>query len=416
MKKKTIIIVTIVLTVIISLCLSIFIINKIEKDNNLKLENKLNNIKKHYNNIVITNKKSNLYKFENDKYIQFGEINSDVVLSLKKQDINIDTKYFNIEGMDLYIKYNNVDPTEDNFKDDRYKNYIYFNNNITTKSVTKFYDMYDKYLYTLNNSYDFKVLVKDDDRYGVVLNDELVFVKGEDVEKIYDNDNNQSNKNKIRTLTYHAIYDSTKDNCSSSICQSLNMVEEHLKYIRENEYFTLKLNELEMYLDGKINIPEKSIVLTIDDGTVLDHHAIELLEQYKVNATLFVVTSWVDTSSYDSKYLDLESHSDNMHNQYECVGYGSQGGGILCLPEEQVLADLKKSQEKLGGSLYFAYPFFDFNSRAISLLKEAGFHMAFIGQYDTEGYSYPSKTDKFKVRRLTIFSDTTMNEFISYLN
>ena len=183
------------------------------------------------------------------------------------------------------------------------------------------------------------------------------------------------------------------------------------------KYFTMKLNELEMYLDGKINIPEKSIVLTIDDGTVFDLDAIKLLEKYKVNLTMFVITSFVSNiSDLKSDYLDLESHTHNMHNQYECPGYGMQGGGILCLPEEQVLNDLKTSQDILGGSTYFAYPFFDVNDRAIKLLKEAGFKLAFIGQYDTEGYSYKDKTDHYKLRRMSIFSDTDLDEFISYLD
>ena len=216
-------------------------------------------------------------------------------------------------------------------------------------------------------------------------------------------------------MTYHFLYDSEKETCDQSICQSLNQFESHLKYIKENDYFTLKLNELELYMDGKLQIPEKSIVLTIDDGTIFNTDAIKLLEEYNANATLFVITGWVPVTHLQSSNLDLESHTDKMHNQYECKGYGNQGGGILCLDEEYVLEDLKTSQEKLGGSKYFAYPFFDFNDRAISLLKKAGFKLAFIGQYDTDGYSYPGVTDNFKIRRTTIFSDTSIEEFKSYL-
>lgn len=420
MKKKNILIITVVLIILVVSVCSIFIIKSIDENQKIKekekLESKLTEIKNHYSENVITNKKTKLYKQESDKYIEFGEINNDVVVSLEKHNITLDTEYFNIAGMDIYIYYKDVDPIQDYALDDRYKNYIYFNENLTTKEITNFYDINNKYLYSLKQSFDFKILVKDDDKYGVVYNNQLMYIKKEDVEKTYYSDNNQSNKDKIRTLTYHAIYNPENTSCETSICQSLELFESHLKYIRENGYFTLKLGELEMYLDGKINIPEKSIVLTIDDGTILDQEALALLDKYQTNATLFVITSSVSTENFKSDYLDLESHSDNMHNQYECPGYGSQGGGILCLPEEQVLSDLKTSQEKLGGSYYFAYPFFDFNDRAISLLKQAGFHMAFIGQYDTEGYSYPNKTDKFKVRRMTIFSETTMEEFISYLN
>ena len=58
--------------------------------------------------------------------------------------------------------------------------------------------------------------------------------------------------------------------------------------------------------------------------------------------------------------------------------------------------------------------FFDFNQRAIRILKETGFHMAFVGQYDSDGYSTFS-TDRFILRRKTIFNDDSLDTFISYL-
>ena len=187
--------------------------------------------------------------------------------------------------------------------------------------------------------------------------------------------------------------------------------------MRENNYFTLTLPELEMYMDGKIQIPQKSIVLTIDDGTIFNFKALDLLEKYKINAAIFLITSWVSPEYFKSDYLELESHTHNMHNQYECPGYGLQGGGLLCLPEDKIKADLKKSQEVLGGSKYLAYPFFDHSAYAIRMLKESGFTMAFIGEWDSKGYSTPGVTDKYKMRRLTMFSDVTLNDFIrDYLN
>lgn len=391
--------------------------NKKEQEE-LQRQNKiLEDIKSHYNEFVITNKETKLYKKEKNKYIESGKINKNIYLTLKlEEEISLDIKYFYIPDFDLYIYYEDVDHSEQYIKEDRYMNYIYFNNNITTKNITSFYDEEDNYLYTINKSFDFKVLIKDENKYGVVFNNELLYIKSEDVEKIYENVNTElKNKSKIKTLTYHFLYDPEIDTCYDSICQSLDQFESHLKYLKDNNYFTLRLNELELYLDGKLQIPQKSIVLTIDDGTIFNRDAIGILEEYDLNATLFAITGWVDPNTFISENLDLESHTDKMHNQYECPGYGSQGGGILCLPEDVVLKDLKTSQEKLGGSKYFAYPFFDFNDRAISLLKQAGFNMAFIGQYDSDGDSYPNITDKYKVRRKTIFITTTMEEFISYL-
>ena len=389
--------------------------NEIKKEKEMKVQ--LEDRIKHYGNYVITNKETNLYKLENNGYKENGKIGNSVKVILDNIDVKYNTDYFYIKDLDSYIYYKDVDVTDEFTYNDRYKKYIPFNKNIKTNNITNFYDENDNLVYQINDSFDFEVIINGSEKYGIEYNNQLLYVKNIDIDSVYDKDNGSSNKDRIKTLTYHLIYNPETTNCDESICQTLDMVESHLRYLSENDYMTLTMDELDMYMDGKLNIPKKSVVITIDDATVFDLAALDLFAKYKVYATLFVITKFNDNYDYlKSDYVARESHTNNMHNQYECAGYGSQGGGILCLPEDKVLEDLKTSQDKLGGSKYFSYPFFDFNDRAITLLKQAGFKMAFIGQYDTDGYSYPNVTDKYKMRRTTIFSDTSMEEFISYLN
>lgn len=185
-----------------------------------------------------------------------------------------------------------------------------------------------------------------------------------------------------------------------------------MKYLSENNYLTLTMEELEMFLDKKINIPIKTVVITLDDGN-LAKNVIEILEKYKLYATYFIITGRYDSYKIKTSYVDFESHTDNLHNNYKCPG-GEQGGQLLCEDKDKVLKDLKLSQEKLGGSKYISYPFFDWNERAISLFKESGFHLAFIGQWTTEGYS-DYNTNRFLLRRKTIFSNDSLEIFKSYL-
>ena len=414
MKNKIVLIIVLVMSFIISFATIKYIKDGMNKSKNMV--NKKQSIEQKYSKYVVTKKEADLYKKDGKKYTIIGKINKNVKLVLEDSKNKSKSKYHKIDGIDYYIYYKDVKSTKEFVYNDRYKKYVPFNTNIKTTNNITLYDEEDNYIYKIDEAMDFKVLVMDEDKYGVEYNNGLVYIKNDSIESVYDNDNGMTNKDKIRTLTYHFLYNPETKECNEDICHTLEQFEAELKYLNENEYFTMKLNELEMYLDGKINIPEKSIVLTIDDGTVFDLDAIKLLEKYKVNLTMFVITSYnINVKDLQSDYLDLESHTHNMHNQYECPGYGMQGGGILCLPEEQVLNDLKTSQEILGGSKYFAYPFFDVNDRAIKLLKEAGFKLAFIGQYDTEGYSYKDKTDHYKLRRMSIFSDTDLEEFISYL-
>lgn len=413
MKKKFVFIIVLIISFIVAYFTFSYI-----KDSNNKPKNRISNkekIEEKYSKYIITTDEIKLYKKDNNDYVEVGKINKDVKLILADNKKN-KSNYYKLDNLDYYINYKKVKAIDSFENDTRYSKYIPFNKNIKTSSTTVFYDESDNYLYSIDESFDFKIIVNMEDKYGVEFNNRLVYIHADGVESVYESDNGQTNKDKIRTLTYHFIYNPKNSECKEDICHTLEQFEAELKYLNENDYFTMKLNELEMYLDGMINIPDKSIVLTIDDGTVFDLDAIKLLEKYKVNLTMFVITSFVSNiEDLKSDYLDLESHTHNMHNQYECPGYGMQGGGILCLPEDKVLEDLKTSQDILGGSKYFAYPFFDVNDRAIKLLKQAGFKLAFIGQYDTEGYSYKDRTDYYKLRRMSIFSDTSLEEYISYL-
>ena len=409
MKKLVKLIILLVLVVVVISCL--LINNKIKSDKREKERQiHIQEVNDRFNTYLVTNKETNLYKLENEELVEYGKIgkNIKIIATETYED------YYKIKDLDLYINYMDADKTDEFSYGDRYKKYIVFNYNIKTKEKTEFEDKDGNLVYVINEGVDLPVIIKDDERFGVEYNSQLLYIPSSETNELYEHHNTDlSNKPKIKTLTYHFIYNSHGESCNESICLPLDTFEEHIKYLSENDYLTLTMEELELYMDGKLRIPDKSIVLTIDDGTYLHPDTIQLLEKYDVYATLFVITTWVDIEKYRSDHLALESHTHNMHNQYECPGYGFQGGGILCLPEEYIQEDLKKSQEILGGSKYFAYPFFDVNNYAVSMLKEAGFTMAFIGEWDSKGYSTPGVTDKYHMRRLSVFSDANLSAFKS---
>ena len=52
------------------------------------------------------------------------------------------------------------------------------------------------------------------------------------------------------------------------------------------------------------------------------------------------------------------------------------------------------------------------SKKTISVLKEAGFEMAFIGG----GRKVTKGIDKFKIPRITIHKDTSLNSYINYVS
>lgn len=167
-----------------------------------------------------------------------------------------------------------------------------------------------------------------------------------------------------------------------------------------------------MYVDGKIRLP-KSVLITIDDGYKAED-GIATLEEYQMYATLFLVTSIYDPKNFISDYVELHSHSDNLHKTGDCPT--GQGGGIQCLDEKTIQEDLKKSREKLNNTTYFCYPFYEYNEYSIKMLKEAGFTMAFIGESTRSDNLVHVDSDKFRLRRFVITNITTINGLTNYFN
>ena len=423
--KKNVKLLIILGIITILLCVVLFLIflenkGKLSNDKNDNT-NIIENIKSHYNQYVSTNTEAKLYNLNNGNYEEIGKLSKDIEISLKEINIDENSKYFpiNSEELNYYVYYEDVDII-DNISDisDRYKKYIVFNKSIITNNVTNFYNENGSLVYQLNSSYTLPIIILDNDKYGVEFNDRLLYVNKEDVSEVIDKTNTDlSNSSGVGVLNYHAFYDENnadeKANCTTEICHSKGQFKTHLDYLKEKNILTITTNELEMYIDGKVQLP-KSVLITIDDGPKTEI-AIDMLEENEMYATIFLVTSWFDVDNYtNSEYIELHSHTNNMHDGGQCPG--GQGSGIKCLPKEEILEDLKKSRDALNGSTVFCFPFYEYNDYAINLVKEAGFTMAFIGESNYSDNLVHVGSDKYTLRRFVIVTYTTMNDLDNYFN
>lgn len=411
--NKIIIIISLLLIILVGVIIFIYY----SKDNVMPILDNTKEIEKHYNEFVKTNKESILY---NEKEEEIGKIGKDVELTLNNTNIDKDTIYFSIKDLEgYYIKYQDVDKIDKLTDiDRRYKEYIPFNQNIVTNDITNFYDESGNLIYSLKKEFSLPIIIKDTDKYGVEYNNRLLYINKDDIKEVVDNHNtDKNNSSGIAVLNYHAFYDENDEearkDCNTSICHSKKQFRSQLELIKKMNMLTLKMKEVEMYVDGKIRLP-KSVLITIDDGGKTKD-GIDLLTEYKMYATIFLVTSWFDPKDYyKTDYIELHSHSDNLHNTGDCPT--GQGGGIQCLDEKTIQEDLKKSRDKLNNTTYFCYPFYEYNEYSIKMLKEAGFTMAFIGESTRSDNLVHVGSDKFRLRRFVIADITTINGLTDYFN
>ena len=405
---RVLIIVTIFISVI-SIGCGVFICNdmkereeeslNVSKTRNslIKDENVLIKIKSNYGSAVKTTKDTKLYINDNGKYKDVGSINKDNILELESIDnISLNNKYFKLLDNDYYVSYKDVKPTTDTINK-RYLNYIEFPIEVTTKESVVYYDDSFNELFSLNIPITSKVIVNLDDYYGISLLSRLVYVKKEDVSNVVEVDSSEEMAESIPAILYHFIYLNGDNSCNDIICHSEEQIDSHFKFLADNNVFTLNTSEVLSFIKGEINLPKKSILITIDDGARAENF-IPFLEKYDLNATLFLVSSWYPVSKFSSPYLEIASHTHNMHTTGVCPT--GQGGGINCLPSDEILNDLKLSRETLNNTKAFCFPFYEYSNYSINLVKEAGFEMAFIG-----GSTKIKKgIDPYKIPRYPILS------------
>lgn len=220
----------------------------------------------------------------------------------------------------------------------------------------------------------------------------------------------------IPILNYHFFFDpSIGEHCNENLCIDIKNFRQQLDFLKNNGYKTLTIEEFRAWMYGEIELPARSVLITIDDGAMgtgahNGNKLIPLLEEYDMYATLFLITGWWDVGNYKSDHLDVESHTNNMHTGNLCSNQ-TRGAQLLCSSKNEVLADLKRSIEVLNSSTAFCFPFYAYNDSAIESIKEVGFKLAFIGG----NRKATRNTDKYKIPRYPIYGTTTMNQFANML-
>lgn len=215
---------------------------------------------------------------------------------------------------------------------------------------------------------------------------------------------NPLGSNGLPILMYHFFYDKNTGKAKDNNWIEISDFENQIKYLSENNYYFPTWDEVENYIDGKQELPEKSVVITVDDGDASFFDlAVPVLNKYNIDATSFVITSWYGYRVGEPREnVIYQSHTDSMHES------GANGKGrMLNWSYNDVLNDLKKSSEILGGANIFCYPFGQYNESSIKAVKEAGYKLAVT---TAEG-RVKKGAKKYELPRVRISKNTSLEYF-----
>ncbi|MDR3225971.1 MAG: polysaccharide deacetylase family protein [Clostridiales Family XIII bacterium] len=215
----------------------------------------------------------------------------------------------------------------------------------------------------------------------------------------------------LPVLMYHWFYDldagDAKPTSLLNNWMEAAQFEEEIAGLKEADYYFPTWEEVYAFVEGEIDLPAKSIVITIDDGKKSFYeYAVPIFEKYDVKGTGFIIAHKLTekkVSKYSSDNVSLQSHTWDMHD-----GYGGKGL-IQTLPFDEAVADLTSASAILGASDALAYPFGYYDDEAVDVCEAAGIKMAF----GTSGGNVYPGMDSLRLPRVRISSNQSAASFLS---
>jgi len=197
-----------------------------------------------------------------------------------------------------------------------------------------------------------------------------------------------------------------------------------LSTLKNLGYQTITFMDLLNYLDYGKTLPEKSVIITSDDGyQSMYTYAFPLLKKYDYKMTVFLDTGYMGNSDTNRRMNDFDSSIANIPtrpmmiwsevqamSRYGCEflshGWSHVNFGDISL--ENVKRELSQSKSdieiQLGKScLFIAWPHDSFNSRAIASLPALGFRGAVR---HGGGIEDVRSINIYQIKRIPIYAET----------
>ena len=218
----------------------------------------------------------------------------------------------------------------------------------------------------------------------------------------------------VPVLTYHKFSRDVRD----AMTVRARDFEAQMNYLEQNGYKVVGLERLYRYMLATERLPEKSVVITIDDGWRSFYQlGYPILKKHGFPATLFVYTELISGSSITLDWnlieemarngIDIQAHSKTHRNFNERFPGESADQYFRSLKTE-IVGSAEIIDRRVGKKVrFFAYPYGEQNSLAAALLEKNGFQAAFT----VERKSAPFFSDRYRIGRRMVYGDFDLDAF-----
>ena len=215
----------------------------------------------------------------------------------------------------------------------------------------------------------------------------------------------------VMVLCYHNIEDKSG---MKALTITVAEFERQLAAVKENGFTVIGMQDFLAWRRGEKSIPQKSCVITIDDGWVSGYtNAWPVLKKFGHPFTLFIYIHYVGTGGKSLSWeqlaemrdagVDIQSHTYS-HSNLRAPGTGVDAktkayvqNDIKTLGREgwlrkEIFDSRKVLEDKLGIKVNaIAYPFGIHTAEARALIKQAGYEAAFTVYGQRLGLNSPTE-------------------------
>lgn len=231
------------------------------------------------------------------------------------------------------------------------------------------------------------------------------------------------------------IYHDFKEVSQTPLQIARKEFEEQMKYLKENGYHVISLEDFYDFIDLKRKLPEKAVVITIDDGWKATYTiAYPILKKYGFPATIFVYTdfisphnpgalTWDLLKEMHREGLDVQAHSKTHQLRIPWKKEGETEEEFQKRIEKELAFPKEVIQKNLGNKVqYIAYPFGQFSDDFVRAAKKYGYRggLTVTGATVKEGAivkrrANPFFIDPFEVRRVQVLGGANLADFVKKL-
>ncbi len=206
----------------------------------------------------------------------------------------------------------------------------------------------------------------------------------------------------VPILIYHYVEELPEDADSVRIGLTVlpDAFEAQLKYLSDNGYHTITLDDMYRYLAEAQPLPDKPIILSFDDGYRDAYEVVfPLLQKYDFTGTFFILSGTADGENpqYLTWLMMREMSRAGMDIEAHGVNHASMSGRSYDFLYNELLGAKLAIEGNVGQPVhFFCYPYGDYDAGVIQVLKSLGYW----GAASTWSGTYQSLGNLFGLYRI----------------